>query len=76
MRNNPSGDWTYSQLSGVLEGAGFRSVGSKGSHRTWVGPGNVRITLRDDGARGLLPIYVRRTIQAVDATAASGEGDA
>ena len=67
MRNNPAGDWRYAQLAAALTRAGFHEVSSEGSHRTWVGPRNVRITLRDDGGRGVLPIYVRRTVAAIDA---------
>ena len=75
MRNNPASDWRYSQLAGVLERAGFRLVSSEGSHRTWIGPKNVRITLKDDGASGLLPVYVRRTMKAIDEASARDEGE-
>ena len=51
----------------VARGQVVGQVSSEGSHRTWVGPRNVRITLRDDGGRGVLPIYVRRTVAAIDA---------
>jgi hypothetical protein len=67
MRCNPTGDWRYDQLAAELAHAGFREVSVQGSHRTWVGPRDVRITLRDDGARGLLPVYVRKTLAAIDA---------
>jgi len=75
MRNNPASDWRYSQLAGVLEQAGFRQVSSEGSHRTWIGPKNVRITLKDDGARGLLPVNFRHTIKAIDEASARDEGE-
>jgi predicted RNA binding protein YcfA (HicA-like mRNA interferase family) len=74
MRDNPAGDWRYAQLVRVLRQAGFRQVGSEGSHRTWIGPNNVRVTLKDDGARGVLAAYVRGTLAAVDAASERDEG--
>jgi hypothetical protein len=75
MRDNPAADWRYAQLATVLRRAGFRQVGSAGSHRTWIGPNNVRITLKDDGARGVLLVYVRATLAAIDATRDGNEAE-
>jgi predicted RNA binding protein YcfA (HicA-like mRNA interferase family) len=67
MRTSPAGGWRYSQLTAALARAGFHEVSSRGSHRTWIGPGGVRLTLKDDGRRALLPEYVRRRAAALDA---------
>jgi hypothetical protein len=75
MRNNPTDDWRYAQLARVLTRAGFRLGSSQGSHRTWIGPNRVRITLKDDGARGVLSVYVRQTIAAIDASRGEEEAE-
>ena len=72
MRRSPEDGWRYDQLAAVLARAGFTEVSSSGSHRTWVGASGVRITLKDDGQRGLLPVYVRATIAAIDKARDSG----
>jgi predicted RNA binding protein YcfA (HicA-like mRNA interferase family) len=56
---------TYGDLARILRRAGWELRGSRGSHRTWLGPGGRRIVLVDAGGGEILPVYAKRTAAAV-----------
>lgn len=56
---------TYAELARLLQKAGWKLTGSRGSHRTWRNPGGGRIVLVDAGGGEILPVYAKRAAAAI-----------
>ena len=58
--------WGYGDVARWLRRADWTEHGTGSSHRTWRSPsGQRRVTLVNAGGGELLPVYVKRTGQAI-----------
>lgn len=66
MRENPADDWRADQLASILQYYGFELLNQRGSHQTWAAPSGRRVHIVDPGSSGVLPVYVKNVLEAID----------